>query len=165
MTDNLQRRVLEEQSAQELFETLNEIGPLHRSAHNTHTALQQAREMMADDTDIIDLRDHAEEIARTLELLSHEAKNALDYRVAAQAERQSASAHVMTVAAHRLSILAAVFFPLVTLTSIFGMNLDSGIISTLGEESSFWVVIITGLVIGGILAALLRRRPIAQSAG
>ncbi len=48
MTDDLQRRVLEEQSAQELFETLNEIGPLHRSARNTHTALQQAREMMAD---------------------------------------------------------------------------------------------------------------------
>ncbi len=112
----LQRRVLQEQSAQELFETLNEIGPLHRSARNTHTALQQARELMVDDTDIIDLRDHAEQIERTLELLRHEAKNALDYRVAVQAEHESAAAHAMNVAAHRLTILAAVFFPLVTLT-------------------------------------------------
>ena len=88
-TDDLQRRVPDEQSAQKLFEAMNELGPLHRSARNTHAALQQARELMADDTDIIDFRDHAEQIERTLELLRHEAKNALDYRVAAQTDTAS----------------------------------------------------------------------------
>ena len=56
----------------------------------------------------------------------------------------------MSVAAHRLNILAAFFFPLATLSAIFGMNLRHGF-ETEPWPAPFIVLIALGLGIGIIL--------------
>ena len=81
------------------------------------------------------------------------------YEIAVQAELHTRASHEMNVSAHHLNVLAAVFLPLVTLTGIFGMNLESGIIKALGDQVAFWTVLGAGMLIGIVLYASLGRRP------
>jgi Mg2+ and Co2+ transporter CorA len=120
------------QSAQDYFRILEEVGPLHHAAKNLHATLQAAREAIPDDRDIIDMRDWAYDLARTLELLQADTQNALNF-------------HSVQVA-NRLNVLAAIFFPVTAIASIFGMNLASGL-----EGSSvmiFWSVLLVGIALG-----------------
>jgi hypothetical protein len=130
------------------FHLLENIGPLRRATENLYLALQAAREAIVDDRNIIDLRDAAIELTRTLELLYADTKNALDYTLAKQAEEQALLSHKAVQTAQRLNILAAVFLPLTALASLFGMNLRSG----LEDQSSalFWGVLIIGMGLGSI---------------
>lgn len=64
----------------------------------------------------------------------------------------------MNVSAHRLNVLVALFFPLVTLSGIFGMNLESGILEALGDRLGFWVVIGAGMLCGVVLYLAVARR-------
>ncbi len=131
--------------AEQLFELIRELTPLLRATRNLHVALQQAREALPDDSDLIDARDRAGQIERNTELLFSDAKHALDFNMAQQAELQSQHNQQMNVAAHRLNTLIATFFPLVTLTGVFGMNLVTGYE---GHPSAFWIVIAAGICSG-----------------
>jgi hypothetical protein len=149
-------------SAADYFDLLRALAPLHRTARNLHTTLQQARELAPADRDLINLRDQAGEIERAAELLHGDAKNGLDFTMARQAEEQAQRTYDMAVAAHRLNLLAAVFFPVATLSAIFGMNLAHGM-----EESEvgalFWIILGVGLVSGVLLARAIARKPAPPS--
>ena len=121
--DALDEQEAAAQTSQEYFAILHAITPLVRATHNMHHALQEARQHVPDDRKILNYRDRAYTLSRQAELLQADAKTALDYRIARQAEEQAASSRQMATAAHRLNLLAAFFFPLATLTAVFGVNL------------------------------------------
>lgn len=112
--------------AREHFELLARLAPLVRSSRNMYDALQRARQTVPEDRRLIAARDKAYDLSRRAELLYEDAKNGLDFAVAWQAEQQAESSRQMSVAAHRLNVLAAFFFPIATLTTIFGANLRHG---------------------------------------
>jgi hypothetical protein len=144
--EQLYKRYEAAQIAEDYFQLLEDLAPLYRAAKNLHVALQQAREGIPRDRDIIDLRDWTEEIERSVELLQTDAKHALDYKIAKQAEAQSQLSLQSLKTAHRLNILAAIFFPLTAISCVFGMNLPNGL-----EFSSvwlFWLVFLVGIALG-----------------
>jgi hypothetical protein len=158
--------------AKDYFTLLRTVAPLHRTVRHLHATLQEARELVPGDRDLINLRDQVGEIERTLELLHGDAKNGLDFSVAHQAEQQAERTYDMAVSAHRLNLLASAFFPVATLSTIysaiFGMILAHG--QQEPQEWStpglFWFLLGLGMVTGLILARGIARapRPIAGPA-
>jgi hypothetical protein len=167
--DELEKQWQAAGSAQDYFLLLRTVGPLHRTARHLHGVLQEARELVPNDRDLINLRDQVGEIERALELLHGDAKNGLDFTVAHQAEQQAQRGYEMAVAAHRLNVLAATFFPLATLSTIlaavFGMMLahkEHGKNHGLEDWSTpelFWILMGVGLFCGLILGKLIARKP------
>lgn len=130
----------------ELFELIESLAPLNRSSTNMAAALQSARELAHDDQFLIAMRDEAYEVSRGFELLYADAKAALDYRIASNAESQAQKTHEMTVAQHKLNVMAAITFPLMAIATLLGMNLIHGF-----ENYSpllFYAVLIAGLAVG-----------------
>lgn len=144
--------------AADYFNLLQAIAPLHRASRNLHTTLQQAREMVTDDHEIIVARDAANEVERVFELLQVDAKNGLDYTVAHKAELQSAQSLQMARSSHRLNVLAALFFPITAISSVFGMNFGSGL-EALPHPWVFWGVLSTGFCAGLMLVRSLAPDP------
>ena len=145
-------------TSEDYFAVLEALAPLHRATRNMHTVLQDARKLCPSDRDIINLRDRSYDLERTGDLLYTETKNQLDFAVAKQAEEQSRASHRMAVAAHRLNVLAAFFFPIVTLCAIFGVNLTHGFEET-ESPGPFLVLIAVGLVCGVLLTSLISSKP------
>lgn len=156
--DQLEVQEEEARRAADYFELLQEIVPLHRTTRNLHLALQQAREAMSKDREIIQFRDQAGELEREVELLHADVENGLNFTIAFQAEEQARRAHEMAVAAHRLNVLAAIFFPIGTVAAIFGMNLVHGY-EQWRAPWTFWCVSAASLAVGFLLAAVVIRRP------
>jgi hypothetical protein len=141
----------------QLFDLIEALTPLARSAHNLHLALQAAREAVKMDAFLIEMRDLAYEIERNFELLLDDARNALQYRNARQAEEQAQLSKEALQASHRLNILAALFLPLTAITSLFGMNFESGLDRHL--PWLFWIVLATGIVLGFFIKGWILARP------
>jgi hypothetical protein len=139
-------------TAAEYHLVLEHIGPVLRTTRGLHRALQQAREMVKGERELINLRDQAAAIERTAELLLQDAEFGLNFTVARQAEAQAAAARQMAKTAHRLNLLAALFLPITALASVFGMNFDSGLANS---TAAFWGVCAVGLGAGVVLAASL----------
>lgn len=112
--------------------------------------MQKAREAMAEDERLIDLRDRAAGFKTAADLLLQDAGYGLNFTVARRSEEEAD-------AARRLNVLAAIFLPLTAATGLFSMTMKSG---TGFEDlpSSFWLVGGGGLVVGLILARMLGRR-------
>jgi hypothetical protein len=129
-----------------LFDLLDKLAPLARAARNQHLALQAAREAVKGDVLLIELRDRASDVERSLDLLVEDVRNNIAYRTAREAEQQARVSQAALRASHRLNLLAALFFPLTALASVFGMNLAHGF----NRESPivFWIVFITGVALG-----------------
>lgn len=132
--------------AEDLFRILDHAIPLARAIGNMKEALQAAREAVKTDLLLIDARDQAVELARGLELVVADARLMLDYRLAHNAEEQVRAALAVNRAQHKLNILAALTLPLMTLTAIFGMNLESGLGN--GPIALFWGILLVGFVLG-----------------
>ena len=146
----LSREYEQVKNAEDCFALLEKIGPLHHAARSLHATLQAAREGIPHDRDLIDLRDWAYDLERTLELLYADTKNAMDFRIARQAEEEARLSVQSVKLANRLNVLAAIFFPLTALASIFGMNLRSGL-----EDSPtwmFWLILFAGVLFGAGLS-------------
>ncbi len=156
LIDRLEIQEQHAKNARDYFEVMEALTPLHRAAGNLYLALQEARKQCPEAREVIDMRDRAYEIQRSAELLSSGCKNALDYQMAKQAEEQARASQHMAVAAHRLNLLAAFFFPLATIAGLFGMEIRSGI-ERLPEPQTFIAVVAIGLLFGAILTALLIR--------
>ncbi len=139
--------------ADDYFDILQDLTPLARAARNMHDVLQEAREAEADDRNLIVCRDAAYAIQRTADLLQADTKNGLECDIARRAEEEAKSSREMARAAHRLNTLAALFFPIVTFASIFGMNLQSGLEQAYGPWL-FWAAAAAGIVGGIVLKAL-----------
>lgn len=138
-------------TAREYFDLMSELGPLQRTARNLHQVMQQAREAVPADRELINGRDRAYELERSFELLHVDTKNGLDFAVARQAEQQAASSHRMAVSAHRLNLLAAFFFPLATLSAVLGVNMQHGY-ENLPAPNPFYTMVAIGLGAGVLLA-------------
>ncbi len=145
------------QTATEYFSILDAVSPLKRSAENLLHALEEARKLMPTDRDIIDFRDQAYDLARTAELLYSAARNGMEMAQTRRAEEQAASSMAMAKAAHRLNQFVAFFFPLATLTSVFGMQLVSGI-EVFPAPLPFAIVCGVGIFAGFIMLAIVGRR-------
>ena len=145
-------------SADDYFGVLQAVAPLYRAARHLHAALQRARELMPDDREIVSLRDQAGEIERAAELIYGDAKNGLDFTVALRSEEQAQRGYEMAVAAHRLNLLAAIFFPIATLSAIFGMNLEHGL-GIRDNPAAFWTVLAVGFIGGVLLTGVITSKP------
>lgn len=141
--------------AERMLALLRRLSPLVRFLANQAAALQQARELVPKDRDLIALRDRAVELERGGELLYQDLRHALDVRIALQAEAQAQAGQRLAAASHRLNVLAAVFLPLVALTSVFGMNLHSGFPAT--NPAAFWMVLCAGIAAGAGMLLFVRR--------
>ena len=142
----------------DFFRVLSRLGPILRSARHLHATLQEAREGVPGDRDIINCRDRSYRIERTAELLSNDARTGLDVATTRRAEEQANASLAMSVSAHRLNLLAAFFFPLATLATIFGTNFNHGM-DLPPAPIPFVTMLGVGLFFGVILAFALRSRP------
>lgn len=161
--DQLEAQWENSQTARDYYALLRAVAPLHRTARNLHATLQHARELVPEDPDLINLRDQAGDLERATELLHHDAKTGLDFTVAFQSEQQTEQAHAMAVAAHRLNLLVATFFPVATLSAVFGMNLHLGI-EPEHHPTLFAALLVAGLVSGLLLALVIVKKPSRPSA-
>lgn len=142
--------------ADDYLPVLEGLAPIVRSMRNLLEALEEARKAMVDERSIIDHRDRAYELSRQAELLYEDAKNSMDVAVVRRADEQAAASRQMTIAAHRLNMLAAMFFPFATLGAIFGTTLTDQW-SWSGSSMPFIVFLVTGLIIGAILTLFVAR--------
>ncbi|TDU72767.1 CorA-like Mg2+ transporter protein [Prosthecobacter fusiformis] len=141
--------------ATEYHEVLEKLAPVLRTSRGLHRALQQARELVKSERELINMRDQAAGIERNADLLLQDAQFGLNFTVARQAEAQAASARQMASTAHRLNLLAAMFLPLTALASIFGMDFHSGMADT---PANFWLVCASGLLLGMVVMGMLGKR-------
>lgn len=142
----------------QFYEILDSLGPLQRSVRHLHATLQEGRKAIPDDRDLINLRDQAYDLERTCELLYNDLQNAMEFAIAKQSEQQAIASHEMAVASHRLNLLVAFFFPIATLTTIFGTSLQHGLEEMIPPPYAFYTVIGVGLFLGLVLMGFLSKR-------
>jgi len=133
---------------------LEAAAPVLRSSRGLHRSLQQARDMVKDDRELINHRDRAAAIERTAELLVQDAQFGLSFIAARQSEAQAESAARMAATGHRLNVLAALFLPLTAVASVLGMDVHSGMANT---RENFWLVVAGSVSLGLIFALMVRR--------
>lgn len=124
--DRLEKSEEEAEGSAAYFQVISDLSPLLRATRNLHQVMQEARELGDNHKVLINARDRAYELERKAELLYNEAKNELDFAIAQQTERQADASHRMSISAHRLNVLAAFFFPIVTLATVMGAGLNHG---------------------------------------
>lgn len=146
----------EAQRADEYSRLLEGLAPVTRSARNMLEVLEEARKALPEDRNLIEHRDRGYELTRWAELLYDDAKNSMDVAVVKRAEEQAAASHRMLVSAHRLNLLAALFFPFATLGAIFGTTLTD---NWTWSQSwiNFAIFIAVGLIAGAGLARFISR--------
>jgi hypothetical protein len=142
-------------TARDYHNILEEGSPVLRAARGLHRSLQQAREMVKEERELINYRDRAAALERTAELLVQDAQFGLSYIAARQSESQAESAARMAAAAHRLNVLAALFLPLTAVASVLGMELHSGLSNT---QQNFWLVVAASTGIGLVFALMVRHK-------
>jgi hypothetical protein len=152
--DKMEERMQLPPSSRMYFEILQITAPLLRTVRNMHLALQQAREAVPNDRNILIARDQAGELERGVELLHADAKNGMEYMIARQAEEQAENSEQLLKAGHRLNLLIAIFLPLTALGSAFGMNFKHGL-EGIQSPLLFWATLFLGLVLGIFVKALL----------
>ncbi|MFK7734552.1 MAG: CorA family divalent cation transporter [Pirellulaceae bacterium] len=150
-------------TAEDYFDVLERLAPIQRSGGHLLQVLSEVRKLVRDDRDLINMRDKAYDLNRTCELLFSSAKNALDFQVARQSEYQSRASHQMSVSAHRLNVMASIFFPIATLTAIFSTNFESGLRSQLPQPWPFLALVGVGMILGCVLTVLVTRRAPEQN--
>lgn len=144
-------------STEAYFDVLNGLSPLLRATRHMHDTLQDARKQCPEAREIINFRDRAYELERQAELLCGDAKNSLDYIVAKRAEEQAENGERMAAAAYRLNLLVAFFFPVATLSAVFGTNLQHTL-EHLAPPWPFLIMVGLGLVAGVLLQQLVTTR-------
>ncbi|MEN1681415.1 MAG: CorA family divalent cation transporter [Planctomycetota bacterium] len=158
--DTLDRDQDDAHYAEDYFTLLTALTPLVRSIHNLHAVLHEARQACREDRGLILVRDRAYALSRRAELLQQDAKNTLDFVIARRAEEQAESARGQAKAAHRLNVLAALFFPLATVAGVLGMDLAHGL-EGIDQTHAPWPmvgVLTGGLLLGAALAVFVTRR-------
>ena len=145
LIDALEAQEDSAESADDYFAVLDQATPLARASRNMHAALQQARDLIPEDQEIVSCRDEAYNCERSADLLVQDVKNGFDLHVAKQTELMTKSGHAMAVAGHRLNTLVALFFPTATIAALLGMNVPIGLENTPG---AFVGAIVVGLALG-----------------
>ena len=135
-------------SADEYFQIRHELAPVFRTAHNMSATISRGYELFLDDRGLLACRNLAATVERTSDLLKEDATYGLEYLMAKQAEAQS-------LASHRLNLVAAIFFPILAFSSIFGMNLEHGLDPK--NPLTFWLAVAVGIAIGMVMKFLVFR--------
>ncbi len=143
-------------SATDLFNLMEVVAPVNRAATHLYNALRSARNHIEGDTFLIAMRDEAYEVSRNLELLLGEAKRALDHHIAKNTEVQATKAAEMAAAQHKLNILAAVTFPLMSIATLMGMNLVHGFEKW--PPSLYWIIVATTFIVGLLVMIWVTRK-------
>jgi Mg2+ and Co2+ transporter CorA len=158
--DQMEARAAVAAKSTDWFQLIHDTAPLLRAARGMHAALQEAREHAKTDQAIISLRDTAQDIERTLELIHNHAKSGLDYAIAKGTEDAAAASKHVVESGHRLNLITATFLPITALGSLFGMQLQHG----LEHESApyvFWGIAAFALLLGLVVRATLPKSPTA----
>ncbi len=148
--DAMEARAASAKRSTEWFQLIHESAPLLRAARGMHAALQEAREHTKTDHGVISLRDTAQDIERSLELIHNHAKSGLDYAIAKGSEDAAKNSEHVVESGHRLNLIAATFLPITALGSLFGMQLEHG----LEHESApyvFWGITALAFLLGLIV--------------
>ncbi len=144
------------QTANDYSILLEGLAPIARALRNLLEVMEEARKSAPHYRELIDRRDKAYDLNRWAELLYDDAKNSMDVAVVRRAEEQATASHQMLVSAHRLNVLAALFFPFATLGAIFGTTLTDN--WTWSHSSApFFEFITAGAVFGIVLAWFISR--------
>ena len=137
--------------AKEYFELLETLVPIHRAVKNLAKTLKEARRLVEQNSFILEMRDWAEELYRSYEMLLADSKLALEFRIAQKTEEQVEKANHALNAQNKLNTLAAFTFPIMSVATVFGMNLQHGLETQ--PNRIFW-----GVLCGGIGVGFLVRR-------
>lgn len=137
--------------ANDYLAILDELAPLVRTTKNLLATLEEARKAFPKERSLIDHRDRAYDLSRQADLLYEDAKNSMDVAMIRRADEQAAATKRMAVAAHRLNILAAIFFPLATLGAVFGTTLTDNW-SWSHTPAAFVLFLFVGAALGLLLA-------------
>ncbi len=129
-------------TAKDYFTVMDAVIPLKRAAAHVFQAIQAAREQLKEYHDLIEIRDLAYDNERRYDILWQDSKNAVDFKIAQESEEQADLSKEALRASHKLNLLAALFFPLTALTSLFGMNMSSGFDD--GGPFLFWLIFAIG---------------------
>ena len=144
------------ESPREYFSAIEGLTPIQRTASNLYQVMQEARKTVSEDRSLILLRDEAYQLSRRADLEFASAKNGLEFSMAKKTEEQADATYQMSVASHRLNLLASFFFPIVTVASIFG----TGLIQV--DQNDAWATLaglmLFGLICGAILTFFVTRK-------
>lgn len=149
-----ERQLALAKTADDYFTLRRQTSPVRRAAHNMHATLQRSCEACPEDHQLLSCRNWAGTIERALELVYEESQHGLDYAMASNTELQ-------TRASYRLNLLAAIFLPIATAASVFGMNLHSGLEERF-DPWLFWGVLVIGVAVGIMVQANVARNPTRQ---
>lgn len=141
-------------TADEYLRLIEGLTPVSRAALHLHVVLQDARKLVPDATELIDLRNRAYEISRTAELQYQYTRDEMDVAVIRRSEEHVRASDRMAKSAHRLNLMAAFFLPLATISGVFGTSLTDGW-SWSQTALPFALMLLIGLSAGGILTLLL----------
>jgi len=144
--------------ADDYLPLLEGLAPLVRTQRNFFETLEEARKAMPEVRELIDHRDRSYDLSRQADLLYEDAKNSMDVAIVRRADEQAESTQQMTVAAYRLNILAALFFPFATLGAIFGTTLTENW-SWSQSPSPFVLFVLVSLIAGFILTMFIAKPP------
>jgi hypothetical protein len=145
--ESLDRKLDNAATAQDCFQVIAAANPIVRATNHLHEVLQAARELLKTDKQMITNRDTAYDLKRQAELLMEEARNKLDYEIARRSEEEALYSREQARAAHKLNLLAAVFFPVTAVSSILGANMPMGL-ENAPSALIYWVLIIIALFVG-----------------
>ena len=135
-------------TAEEYFGLLTRLNPMVRSIHNVYNALQNARQELPEARELILLRDRGYALTRRADLLQADAKNALEFVIARQTEEQAKDARRQTRAAYRLNMLAALFFPIATISSVLSTGLGHGLESYDSQYAPIPLIVLVSICLG-----------------
>lgn len=154
--DRLEDDLQAAEHARDFFAVLRLATPLLRAARNMQQALQEARDAIPDDRELINARDRAASYERGLELINADGMHGLDFTIAQRGEEMALAGQDLANASHRLNVIAAIFLPLSALTSVFGMQLKNGL-EDLASPVPFLVVLAVALIVGVAMKAFVSR--------
>lgn len=132
------------------FRVLHALAPFARTARNLARVMQELRERLPADREVLVLRDRASDVERAAELVHQWASQGLDFSIARANEEQARLAEVIARSGHRLNRLAALTLPLTALGALLGTNLQSGL-ETLAAPYLFWGFGIGMVAVGFVL--------------
>jgi Mg2+ and Co2+ transporter CorA len=156
--DALEEKVDKAVKARDWFEVLRVSSPTLRTARNLSKTLQEARDHVRADKELIAVRDTAQEIERALELIHGHARDGLDFTVARNAEESAENSKHVIESGHRLNLITAMFLPITALGSLLGMNLIHGF-ETWQKPWAFWAVAVAAFLVGVMVRASLPKPP------
>jgi hypothetical protein len=132
--------------SKDFFTLLEELVPINRAIKNLSKTLKESRKICQQNSFILEMRDWADDLLRSYEMLLADTKLALEFRIAQNTEEQVQKSTDALRAQNKLNILAAFTFPIMSVATIFGMNLQHGLETR--PNYIFWGVLSSGVLVG-----------------